>query len=381
MGQKITAMILMIVLLGSLLSVNQVQAYAASGSVTLTVTPSKTDVKPGEEVTFTVSMGPVTNLVSLQMVLEIPKEMEYVSGSGALESGIKNTLRFDAVDWTESSKMVNGYASSPFTSKETTKLFRFKCKVSENAGAGNLSVGLTNLEFGDANFNLLSSKVTVGAVTVGTKPVVKNEDTFIITVDNKTVTPGSTFSIAVNVEQNPGVGYLRLTPKYDKTVFTLKSAENGSVLTDDYTEDINLVWNEKAENTKTGKLVILTFDVKENAPKGQYEISILARECYDKDTNDVEVVTSSGIVTVSDILWGDVNGDGVINGKDVMVLSRYLAAYNDETGTSSVTIQPGADAYTDGVVNGKDLMLISRYMAAYNDETGTSSVVLGPNRK
>ena len=39
-------------------------------------------------------------------------------------------------------------------------------------------------------------------------------------------------------------------------------------------------------------------------------------------------------------LWGDANGDGMISSKDIVRLKNYLANYNAETGTSTVTLGP-----------------------------------------
>lgn len=77
------------------------------------------------------------------------------------------------------------------------------------------------------------------------------------------------------------------------------------------------------------------------------------------------------------LLYGDCNGDGVISGKDATRLLRYLADYDDETGTSSVEITLGADTNGDGTVNGKDVTRLLRYLADYDEVTGTSSVTLG----
>ena len=78
------------------------------------------------------------------------------------------------------------------------------------------------------------------------------------------------------------------------------------------------------------------------------------------------------------IVYGDANGDGEVNGKDLLMLRRYMANYDDESKTSTINVQAGADANGDGEVNGKDLLMLRRYMANYDDESKTSTVVLGP---
>ena len=81
-----------------------------------------------------------------------------------------------------------------------------------------------------------------------------------------------------------------------------------------------------------------------------------------------------------DFIYGDVNGDGKINGRDVVKLAKYLAAYDESTGTSSVTVSPGADVNGDGRIDGRDLVKLRKYLANYDESTGQSSVKLGPER-
>ena len=59
---------------------------------------------------------------------------------------------------------------------------------------------------------------------------------------------------------------------------------------------------------------------------------------------------------------GDSNGDGKINGKDSIMLNRYLAGWDVEIGLEA------ADINGDGKVNGKDVILLDRYLAGWTDE-------------
>lgn len=59
-----------------------------------------------------------------------------------------------------------------------------------------------------------------------------------------------------------------------------------------------------------------------------------------------------------EIKYGDADGDGVINAKDVTVLRRHLA------GGWSVTVNlANADVNADGIVNAKDVTILRRYLA------------------
>lgn len=62
-----------------------------------------------------------------------------------------------------------------------------------------------------------------------------------------------------------------------------------------------------------------------------------------------------------DYMAGDVNGDSVVDAKDVTLLKRYLA------GWSGVTVGAAADVNNDSVVDAKDVTLLKRYLAGWSD--------------
>ena len=153
MKKKVTSLLLCFIMIFSMMTV-AVPVYAAPvASTTLTVAADKTTAAPGDTITYTITMGPVSDLGSIQMVLDIPSGLTYVSGSGSLAAGLKAKLGFDSVDYTESTKdgkpriMINGSTSAAnYASAADTVIATFKCKV--DAGAtGTLEVGLTELEF------------------------------------------------------------------------------------------------------------------------------------------------------------------------------------------------------------------------------------------
>ena len=78
------------------------------------------------------------------------------------------------------------------------------------------------------------------------------------------------------------------------------------------------------------------------------------------------------------INYGDANGDGEISLKDLVLIRRYIADYNEETGESSIAAGAAADANGDGAVTTKDLVILRRYLANFDEQTGTSTIVLGP---
>ena len=159
-------MLLCLVMIFSMMTV-AVPVYAAPvASTTLTVAADKTTAAPGDEITYTITMGPVSDLGSIQMVLDIPAGLSYVAGSRSLASGLKATLGFDDVAFTENMAtgrhIINGAASAAdYESAADTVIATFKCKV--DAGAtGTLEVGLKELEFASCQtFEVITSRFSV----------------------------------------------------------------------------------------------------------------------------------------------------------------------------------------------------------------------------
>ena len=60
-------------------------------------------------------------------------------------------------------------------------------------------------------------------------------------------------------------------------------------------------------------------------------------------------------------------------------LRKYLANYDGEADEQSVAIAEGADANGDGFVDGRDVIRLRKYLANYDSETGSSTVTLGPS--
>ena len=199
----------------------------------------------------------------------------------------------------------------------------------------------------------------------------------ITLVSDKAVSKsGNTVSVSVEVSQNCGFSYLRFTLDYDKTALTLVGVKNGVIISD-MDHGVNLLWSASSDSTATGTLVTLTFEISPYAEKGDYTVDFISRECFNLKGEDVGVNFRGSSVTLVDYLDGDANGDGAVNGKDVMILRKYFADLDDETGESGVKLYYGADANGDGTVDGRDLILLRWYMADYDDETGRSKIVLG----
>ena len=99
-------------------------------------------------------------------------------------------------------------------------------------------------------------------------------------------------------------------------------------------------------------------------------VSAYAVTGYDPDTLGAQTVTvtyegftETFLVTVERaVLYGDVNGDGEVNTRDRVLLTRYLAQWED------CTVDPeAADVNRDGEVNARDRVILSRYLADWQE--------------
>ena len=169
MNKRITSLMLVFTLILTMLATAVPALAAPIESTQLKVTADKTSAKPGDTITYTITMGPVSDMGSMQMCLDIPTGLTYVENSTELADGLKATLGFDDVAWTEISKMINGVASAAdYESNTDTVIAKFQCTV--DAGfSGTAEVGLTNLEFGSCQtfeyhtdrFSVVKASVTV----------------------------------------------------------------------------------------------------------------------------------------------------------------------------------------------------------------------------
>ena len=192
-----------------------------------------------------------------------------------------------------------------------------------------------------------------------------------LTVESKTASSGKEVKLAVSLSENPGLAYLKLKVSYNASALEFVSAQNTGRLTGTFTTskttDVNpyvIQWMGADNSNGNGTIMNLTFRVKENAAEGNYTISLTPEEAYNSSYDDVTFTVTNGVITVKNVIAGDVNGDGTINGKDGILLSQYLADWD-------VTIvDAAADCNGDGIINGKDGILLSQYLADWDVTLG-----------
>ncbi len=193
-----------------------------------------------------------------------------------------------------------------------------------------------------------------------------------ITVASVIAAAGGDVDVNVNVKNNPGVAGAKIKITYSEKL-TLTDVVTSDLFSSlDYTVPPNynsgcaLNWDSLDQViTEDGTWFTLKFHVSEDAaPNEALSIQLTYDEgnIYNGDLEDVNFAITNGSLTIIDYIPGDVNSDGVVNGKDVTVLRRYNAEY-------AITIrEDAADVNDDNVINGKDVTLIRRYNAEYDVE-------------
>ena len=196
-------------------------------------------------------------------------------------------------------------------------------------------------------------------------------------VESGKVMVGESITVDVIIENNAGFAYLEITPVFPSEL-TLESVTNGTLISD-LEQGNQYIWMADGDVTENGTLCTLTFRAPEGTESGTYSIDFVVRMCGNMAEEEVNMTVSAGQIEVYDFVYGDVTGDGKINGFDVIRLKKYLASYDYTTESSDVEIGKGADATGDGVINGFDLIRLKKYLAAYDYNTDSSTVVLGPS--
>lgn len=184
---------------------------------------------------------------------------------------------------------------------------------------------------------------------------------------------GDKIYVPISLEKNPGIVSMSLKVHFDSTVMKLVEVKDAGVLgsqlhSPGYTEPYSLTWaNDTVTSnfTANGTIVTLTFEIFDDVEVGQYPISISydydGYDIYNVDVERIKFETIVGYVNISDVLIGDVNGDGVVNNLDRLTLARCLANWPDYPRDS--IIEAAADVNCDGIVNNLDRLILSRYLA------------------
>ena len=184
---------------------------------------------------------------------------------------------------------------------------------------------------------------------------------------------GNQVKVAVSLKNNPGIASMSLKLDYDANILKLVNVEDCGVLGSQVHNPslgtpYYLNWaNDTATTnfTANGNIAVLTFEILDGAPLGKTSIKVSYDYdnygIYNVNTEKVFFAVSDGAVDVTDVLLGDVNGDGIVNNYDRLLLTRWLAKWPEAL--EKGIIEAAADVNCDGKVNNLDRLILTRHLA------------------
>ena len=189
-------------------------------------------------------------------------------------------------------------------------------------------------------------------------------------IENVTAKLGETFTIAVKMQNNPGIVSYKVKVGYDTDVLEAVSVKVGDFAGTSFSPVTNnpiiVNWVDSLydNNTNNGVMAYITFKVKESAIPCTTPLTLTydPNDVFDFDYNNVVFYPVSGQVRVIDYISGDVNQDDNVDNKDLSLLLRYLNEWQ-------VTVkEEAADVNRDGLVNNKDYSILERYLNGWDVE-------------
>lgn len=364
-----------------------------------TVTPSSLNLKVGDTYTLTSSIqapedAVLTWVTSDSTVATVSNGIVKAIGSGTAKvyirinnNGFATTSQTCTVTVTDESEPI--VLSSISISNMPTKTVY---EIGELLNTTGLKLKLT---YSDGSTETITSGYTVSGFdssTAGTKTVtvkygdlstkftvtvnVAEVDGPRVSVESKKASAGSTVLITVCLEENPGIWGMDLVVNYDKTQLTLTNVINGTVFSDSEWTPGNLSGNKYIlsyeasgfdDITANGILATLEFTVNENATVDSFSsisLSYNVGDVINVNFDDINLAVVSGGINITDFIYGDLNGDGLVNKKDSLLMKMYLA---DNT---TVIDMQAADVYADGSINKKDSLYLKQYLAGLDVELG-----------
>lgn len=192
-------------------------------------------------------------------------------------------------------------------------------------------VGIIPMNFEDTDLSNNTGKLTVKLKDISL------ENVELVEIDNKYMITAMAFNRGIEDLENVVVS-LR------------KDSENGEVI----------------DSITINKISACDFENIEFIISGDYSNQVLYVVCEEIENenlygNNTELVKIPDLSKM--VIMGDVYADGVVNSKDAVKLSQYLAKW--DVGLTDIE-KKAADIVSDGYINSKDSIKLTQYLAKWN---------------
>ena len=203
----------------------------------------------------------------------------------------------------------------------------------------------------------LNADTTLYAVWKPDKEIVPTEA--VLTLGTVKVCTGQEFTMELSMEKNPGLMFLSFTLDYDAASFEFLGAEDGLFTGWTVnTEKSTLLWDADGDRAENGVLLRLCFRAKEEARTGETAIALADLFATNYAEELLGIGSVPGTVAILPHTPGDVNGDGEVDGRDLVRLRKYLTG---DTGEEA--IEANTNVNGDDVIDILDLIRLRKYLA------------------
>ena len=170
---------------------------------------------------------------------------------------------------------------------------------------------------------------------------------------------GSEFTVDLMLEKNPGLMFLSFTLDYDDAVLEFLGAEDGAL--SGWTvvpAENSLVWDSDRDHTENGCVLHLRFRAKAGLEPGTVRLGVKDLFAANYNEERLQIQAGTGLIRLADRLPGDVNGDGTVDGLDLIRLRKYLAGVAD-----TEIVEANAKVNGDDTIDLLDLVRLRKYLA------------------
>jgi len=205
-------------------------------------------------------------------------------------------------------------------------------------------------------------------------------DSMTITVPNEVADIGDEVEVTISVANNTGLSSFVLDLNYDRALDLIAieagdMLEEGSFLTniDELSENatsVRIYWVNDTDVTENGILFTARFRVGDNLTRTLLPVSITYElgNIIDDEHNDVTLRIIDGGIRVSiPLIFGDVNGDGIVNARDGLKMTQFFAGH-----PVTFTDEEWVAAHIAGndVVDIRDGLRLAQYLAGWDVTLG-----------
>ena len=184
----------------------------------------------------------------------------------------------------------------------------------------------------------------------------------VLTLGSAKACAGQEFTVELSMEKNPGIMYLSFRLDYDADALVFLGAEDGLFTGWMVNTKKNfLVWDQNEDRSDNGVLLRLRFRAKEVAPTGETAIALAEPFATNYAEELLGIGSAPGVVTILPHTPGDVNGDGEVDGRDLVRLRKYLVGIED-----AMIVEANANVDGDQDIDIFDLVRLRKYLAREN---------------